>query len=122
MLDTILSIQPKESASGGGETREQSVQRQAKDMLSKLPKDYDPFEVKERLKIMGILSSMNIFLRQEIDRMQKVITTVRKTLKDLLLAIDGTIIMNEVKIIFFFLQIVRELFIINFPVVEKCFG
>lgn len=110
MLDTILSIQPKESASGGGETREQSVQRQAKDMLSKLPKDYDPFEVKERLKIMGILSSMNIFLRQEIDRMQKVITTVRKTLKDLLLAIDGTIIMNEVKIIFFFTNCPRIIY------------
>lgn len=39
---------------------------------------------------------MVIFLRQEIDRMQKVITLVRNTLKDLLLAIDGTIIMNEV--------------------------
>lgn len=48
---------------------------------------------------MGHLNSMNIFLRQEIDRMQIVITLVRKTLKDLLLAIDGTIIMNEVRIL-----------------------
>lgn len=39
---------------------------------------------------------MVIFLRQELDRMQKVISLVRMTLKDLLLAIDGTIIMNEV--------------------------
>lgn len=39
---------------------------------------------------------MVIFLRQEIDRMQTVILLVRTTLKDLLLAIDGTIIMNEV--------------------------
>jgi dynein heavy chain len=44
---------------------------------------------------MGALSSMNIFLRQEIDRMQKVISLVRRTLIDLKLAIDGTIIMNE---------------------------
>lgn len=43
-----------------------------------------------------MLNSMVIFLRQEIDRMQKVISLVRTTLKDLLLAIDGTIIMNEV--------------------------
>lgn len=46
---------------------------------------------------MGRLNSLNIFLRQEIDRMQKVIKLVRTTLKDLLLAIEGTIIMSEVK-------------------------
>lgn len=45
---------------------------------------------------MGIMNSMTIFLRQEIDRMQKVIILVKKTLQDLLLAIEGTIIMNEV--------------------------
>ncbi|XP_047526251.1 dynein axonemal heavy chain 8 [Pieris napi] len=95
LLDTILSIQPKESSSGGGETREASVYRQSKEMLEKVPPNFDPHEVKERLRYYGMLNSMVIFLRQEIDRMQKVISLVRTTLKDLLLAIDGTIIMNE---------------------------
>lgn len=45
---------------------------------------------------MGVLNSLNIFLRQEIDRMQKVISLVRTTLTDLKLAIEGTIIMSEV--------------------------
>lgn len=40
---------------------------------------------------------MNVFLRQEIDRMQKVISNVRSSLSDLKLAIDGTIIMSEVR-------------------------
>ncbi|KAL3320545.1 Dynein heavy chain 8, axonemal [Cichlidogyrus casuarinus] len=44
---------------------------------------------------MDHLKPLHIFLRQEIDRMQKVITLVRSTLSDLKLAIDGTIIMSE---------------------------
>ncbi|XP_046353935.2 dynein axonemal heavy chain 5-like isoform X1 [Haliotis rufescens] len=95
MLDTIVSIQPKDSGGGSGETRESVVYRLADDMLEKLPVDYIPFEVKERLRKMGLLQPLNIFLRQEIDRMQKVIALVRMTLKDLKLAIDGTIIMSE---------------------------
>uniref|UniRef100_A0A8C6ZRG5 Dynein heavy chain 5, axonemal n=1 Tax=Nothoprocta perdicaria TaxID=30464 RepID=A0A8C6ZRG5_NOTPE len=89
VLDIVLSIQPKDSSGGGGETREAVVARLADDMLEKLPADYVPFES------MGPFQPMNIFLRQEIDQMQRVITLVRSTLTDLKLAIDGTIIMNE---------------------------
>ncbi len=96
VLDTIMSIQPKDSSGGSGETRESLVFKIASDMLEKLPPDYKPHEVKSRLQKMGALSSMNIFLRQEIDRMQRVITLVRHTLQDLQLAIEGTIIMSEV--------------------------
>eukprot|EP00117_Sycon_ciliatum_P004310 scpid857/ scgid8744/ Dynein heavy chain 5, axonemal; Axonemal beta dynein heavy chain 5; Ciliary dynein heavy chain 5 len=94
-MGTMVSIQPKDSGGGGGETRESVVQRLADDMLSKLPPDYLPHEVKACLQRMGHLSPMNIFLRQEIDRMQRVIINVRSTLVDLKLAIDGTIIMSE---------------------------
>ncbi|KAM5298313.1 dynein axonemal heavy chain 8 [Ctenodactylus gundi] len=95
VLDTITNIQPKESGGGAGETRETIVYRLAEDMLSKLPPDYVPHEVKARLIKMGHLNSMNIFLRQEIDRMQRVISILRNSLSDLKLAIEGTIIMSE---------------------------
>ncbi|PAA86956.1 hypothetical protein BOX15_Mlig012039g1 [Macrostomum lignano] len=96
MLETILNIQPKDSGAGGaGETRESIVYRQCDDMLAKLPEDYNPFEVRDKLRKMDHLKPLHIFLKQEIDRMQRVISNVRSTLTDLKLAIDGTIIMSE---------------------------
>uniref|UniRef100_H0ZEC1 Dynein axonemal heavy chain 5 n=1 Tax=Taeniopygia guttata TaxID=59729 RepID=H0ZEC1_TAEGU len=94
-FSTIVSIQPKDSSTRGGETREAVVQRLADEMLEKLPPDYSPHEVKAQLQKMGAFQPINIFLRQEIDRMQLVISRVRTTLTDLKLAIDGTIIMSE---------------------------
>jgi dynein heavy chain len=95
ILGTIVDIQPKEGGAGGGETREDAVYRISNDMLQKLPPDYVPHEVKSRLVKMGLSNPLNIFLKQELDRMQKVIGLVRGTLSDLQLAIDGTIIMSE---------------------------
>ncbi|XP_036448538.1 LOW QUALITY PROTEIN: dynein heavy chain 5, axonemal [Colossoma macropomum] len=95
ILSTIINIQPKDSSSGGDETRESTVLRQANEMLEKLPADYVAHEVRTHLQKMGLFQPMTIFLRQEIDRMQKIIGCVRSTLTDLKLAIDGTIIMSE---------------------------
>ena len=95
-MDTILSVQPKESTGGKpGETREAVVYKMADDMLRKLPKDYLPHEVKDAMIRLGGPLPMNIFLRQEINRMQKILSLVRATLSDLKLAIEGTIIMSE---------------------------
>ena len=52
------------------------VYRLAEDMLVKMPKEYAEFEVKEALNRMGPLMPMTIFLRQEIDRMQRFIKIV----------------------------------------------
>ncbi|KAG5338491.1 DYH8 protein, partial [Acromyrmex heyeri] len=95
VLDTIISVQPKEAGAVGVESREVVVARHAKEMLEKVPQLYDMFEVKERLQAMDHTTPMNIFLKQEIDRIQIVIKLIRIMLKDLLLAIEGIIIMSE---------------------------
>ncbi|XP_067209496.1 dynein axonemal heavy chain 8 [Linepithema humile] len=95
VLDIIVSVQPKEAGAVGAESREVVVTRLTNEMLNKVPALYDMFEVKERLRVMGHTAPMNIFLKQEIDRIQIVIKLVRITLKDLLLAVEGVIIMNE---------------------------
>ena len=59
-----MSIQPKDSGGGSGETREAKVYRLADDMLDKLPVDYLPHEVRDRMRKMGHLQPMNIFLKQ----------------------------------------------------------
>uniref|UniRef100_A0A8V5FQP7 Uncharacterized protein n=1 Tax=Melopsittacus undulatus TaxID=13146 RepID=A0A8V5FQP7_MELUD len=53
VLDIILSIQPKDSTGGGGETREAVVARLADDMLEKLPADYVPFEASWASSTLG---------------------------------------------------------------------
>lgn len=76
--------------------------------------------MKARLIKMGHLNSMNIFLRQEIDRMQKVISILRSSLSDLKLAIEGTIIMSEVDISLFLLLALFFVFFGFFACVYLC--
>ena len=43
---------------------------------------------------VGIQVPLNVVLKQEIERFQRVLTIVRTMMKDICLAIDGTIIMT----------------------------
>ena len=54
MLETIVNIQPKDSGGSGGETRESVVYKQADDMLSKLPSDYVPHEVQNKMTLSDV--------------------------------------------------------------------
>ena len=96
VLSTILDISPKDSGGGGGESREDIVLRTVDELEGKLPPDYKGEEVKVQLKALGGLTKpLNICLKQEVDRLQAVISRVRRTLSDLKLAIAGTIVMSQ---------------------------
>jgi len=94
-LATIQDIQPKEGGGGGGLTREEIVLNMVDDLQKKVPPDYNGEAVKNGIKVLGGLGKpLNIVLKQEIDRMQMVIKSLKTILKDLKLAIAGTIVMS----------------------------
>jgi len=94
-FDAILETQPKGGGGGGGLTREEIVNSIAEDLLAKMPPAFKMQEVMERIGKMGAANPLNICLRQEIDRLQKVIVNTRDTLRNLQLAIAGTIVLNS---------------------------
>eukprot|EP01002_Notosolenus_urceolatus_P014442 NODE_593_length_1940_cov_8.813326_g474_i0.p1 GENE.NODE_593_length_1940_cov_8.813326_g474_i0~~NODE_593_length_1940_cov_8.813326_g474_i0.p1 ORF type:complete len:611 (+),score=165.23 NODE_593_length_1940_cov_8.813326_g474_i0:225-1835(+) len=95
-LATILDIQPRSSNVSSGPSREDQVLKAAEDLLKKLPADWKrETTVNPQLQKIGAKMPLNIFLSQEIDRLQAVIGRVRRSLTDLKLAIAGTIIMSQ---------------------------
>uniref|UniRef100_A0A7S1KLW9 AAA+ ATPase domain-containing protein n=2 Tax=Percolomonas cosmopolitus TaxID=63605 RepID=A0A7S1KLW9_9EUKA len=91
VLGTILNVQPKQSSGGGGETRESVVLKIAESHLERLPEEYNMIKVRKQLNKTDPLT---IFLKQEIQQMNRVIVKIKQTLEDLKLGIAGTIVMN----------------------------
>jgi len=96
LFKTLGETQPKGGGGGGGVSREDNVYEKAEDFLEKLPEDYviDDYKVKIDKKLGGMGIPLNIFLFQELQRLQNVIAKVRFTLAQLQLAIKGEVVMT----------------------------
>lgn len=104
MINTLTDTQPKDAGSSGGKTPEAEVRdKLEKQMLPDLPPDWNEVEVDERIKSMkgpklltevGLRVPLNVFLYQEMTRFQKILISVRATMKNTILAVDGAIIMT----------------------------
>jgi len=98
IIITIMDIQPKDSGGGGGgPTREEVVSAQCDKFLDEMPKKFSMVEVKKCLSKLSGSSSMRpleIHLKQEIDRMQNIISLTQNTCEQLKLAIAGSVIMT----------------------------
>jgi dynein heavy chain len=99
VVDTVLSIQPQVSAAGGGKTSEEIVAELAKEIEEKMPsvldrenasEERDPFAVTES----GMANSLGTVLGQEMDRFNRLIRVMKKSLVDIQKAIQGTIVMS----------------------------
>jgi dynein heavy chain len=95
LFKTLGETQPKGGVGDGGFSREDVVYEKAAELLSRLPEDYDEDDYKTKIrKLGGMTIPMNIFLFQEIQRLQAVIAKVRFTLSQLQLAIKGEVVMT----------------------------
>jgi dynein heavy chain len=108
LLSTIAETQPKDgsaSSSGGGvqKSRDEIVKDKAKELLSRMPKDFIDDQVRVQVgkhkgppgtSDKGFQAPLNIFMFQEIQRIQRVIGIVRTNLSSLVMAIDGTVVMT----------------------------
>jgi len=97
LFNTLGDTQPKGGGSSGdGPSREDVVSTKALEYLQKIPEHYVEEEFYSRIfRPNQITPPMNIFLYQEIQRLENVITKVENMLKQLRLAIGGEVVMTE---------------------------
>ncbi|KAF7234357.1 hypothetical protein EG68_12134 [Paragonimus skrjabini miyazakii] len=96
--ETVLQESRNEDMPLGSNVRESQeslVAHVCHELLSKLPNSIAPYRLRERLETIGLLQPMTIFLRQEMERMNKLLRLVWSTVNDLLLAIEGVIVMSQ---------------------------
>lgn len=96
LLDTILETQPKQSSStGGGKTREETVFSKCEELMQTVPIDYIEDEYEERIVSQGGYEiPLNIFLYQEVQRLQAAIDKVRSTFDIVMQAIRGEVVVT----------------------------
>lgn len=91
LTDTIVSMQPK---GAGAENKDSIIRDKAEDFLKSVPKPFDMDELSKRYPTKYD-DCMNTVLVQEAIRYNKLITTIRTSLKELLKAIEGLVVMSE---------------------------
>jgi dynein heavy chain len=106
LFQAIQDTRPRSDSAGistGGKSREEVVKSRALEILAALPPDFLEDEVRDKISKMkgapgtsdkGFQAPLNVFLFQEIDRIQKNISLVRVNLTNLLDAIDGNVVMT----------------------------
>ncbi|RHY37518.1 hypothetical protein DYB25_000117 [Aphanomyces astaci] len=96
LLGTLGETQPKGGGGSSGVSREDVVCDKAKELSDRLPEDYIEDDYKAKIQRLGGLTiPLNIFLYQEIQRLQRVISKVRTMLSQLQMAIRGEVVMTE---------------------------
>ncbi len=94
LLETILNLQPRSSAGSKELERDKTVLDMAKSIEQKTPNAYDLEAIAQKYPVR-YEESMNTVLMQELVRYNGLLTTMSSSLKELQLAIEGTVVMSK---------------------------
>ncbi|XP_047430741.1 dynein axonemal heavy chain 6 [Mugil cephalus] len=98
LINTILDVNPRSSASHGAKSNDEIVCELAENILAKLPERLDMDEAVETLFVQdknGRINSLTTVLGQEADRFNNLIKVLRISLVTLQKAIAGLVVMSE---------------------------
>ena len=98
MVNKVLSIQPRVGGgSGGGLTPDEIVLEKCKSFTEAIPPNLDRAEgLKDLFKTHnGLLPSLTTVLVQEMEKFNRLLRVMRKSLDDLVQAIGGFIVMSS---------------------------
>lgn len=92
-LSTLLLLQPKQIG-GAATSQEEITTNTAKSILNNLPQKFDLNEISRKYPVL-YNESLNTVLIQEAIRYNKLLAVIDTTLKDLLKALKGLVVMSE---------------------------
>lgn len=98
MLSTVLSIQPREIVSASGVSSDTIVASIALDLEERMPPLLDRKKAGAdtfKITAAGVMDSLGTVLSQEIDRFNRLLVTMRRTLVELQKAIRGEVVMSQ---------------------------
>jgi dynein heavy chain len=97
-MDTILSVQPRSMAAGGGKKPEEIAAEMAEGFLSRLPAKMsvkDAHEETYKPTPDGGIVSLGVFHKQESDRFNDLLAVMQKSLEQLQNALKGIVVMSS---------------------------
>ena len=103
LLTTITTALPKDGGSGGGISKEDEVKPKVETMLESFSQFFIEKEYRDKIDSYSFMNigkdlevPLNNVLFQEIKDIQGILELVKKPLKDIKDAIDGTLLMTEI--------------------------
>lgn len=108
LINTLVDVQPRESSGGSGLSREDQVKKKIEeDYYKNLPPNFDKIDVEKQImafrapaglkkpeKMSDQQLPLSVYLRQEIDCLQRILDICRSMMQEMVKAIDGEVVMT----------------------------